>query len=94
MEGAILSIQLSLEMSVEMFRMLTGLYAFGVLAIFGVPAEITIASAYVLLVGRALIGCMPHTSAGVQAVSSAGRAIGGAITGALRAWYRRLTQNS
>ena len=87
LESAILSIQLSLEMSVEMFKMLTGLYAFDVLTIFGVPAEITavISSAYVLLAARALMGYMVPVAAGIQAVSSAGRTAGGAIAGALRA---------
>ena len=87
LERAILSIQLSLEMSVEMFKMLTGLYAFDVLTIFGVPAEITavISSAYVLLAARALMGYMVPVAAGIQALSSAGRTVGGAIAGALRA---------
>ena len=86
MERAIVSIELGLDMAVEMFKMLAGLYAFDILTIFGVPHEITaiIVSVYVILVGRALLGYMPAISSGVRALTDAGRTVGSAISTGVR----------
>ncbi len=75
--NAVRSVELGLEMAVEMFKLMAGLYAFDILTVFGIPHEITaiIVSAYVVLVGRALIGYMPAVAAGIRAVSSVGHTV-------------------
>ena len=78
LERAAASLSLGVDMTVELFKLMAGLYAFDILTIFGVPHEITaiIVSAYVILVARALIGYMPAIAAAVQALVSVGRAVG------------------
>lgn len=77
-ERAIAATELGIDMTVELFKMLAGLYVFDILTIFGVPAEITalITTVYVILVGRALLDY-------IKPITSAIRAIGSAI-GSLR----------
>ena len=78
LERAAASLSLGVNMTVELFKLMAGLYAFDILTIFGVPHEITavITSAYLILVARALIGYMPAIAAAVQALVSVGRAVG------------------
>ena len=85
LDRAVRSLELGLDMMVEMLKLMSGLYAFEVLAIFGIPDEITaiIIFVYAVLVGRAIIGYMPAIASGVQALVSAGRAVFGAV-GSLR----------
>ena len=77
-ERAIASVELGVAMSVEMFKMLLGLYVFDILILFGIPREAValIASVYVILLARALLGYMPAIAAAVQALVSVGRAVG------------------
>lgn len=79
------SLELGMDMTVEMLKLLTGLYAFDVLTVFGIPYEITviIIFVYAVLVCRAIIGYMPAIASGVHALVAAGRAVFGAI-GSLR----------
>lgn len=81
LDRAVRSLELGMDMTVEMLKLMAGLYAFDVLTIFGVPSEVTaiIIFVYAVLVGRAIIGYMPAIAAGVQALVAVGRAVFGAV---------------
>ena len=69
---AVTAVELGVDMTVELFKLLMGLYIFDVLTIFGIPAEITsiIQTAYIILLARAIIGHLPAISQAVQAVGA------------------------
>lgn len=81
LDRAARSLELGIDMTVEVLKLMAGLYAFDVLTVFGVPPEITaiIIFVYVVLVGRAIIGYMPAIASGVQALAAAGRAVFGVV---------------
>lgn len=71
-ERAYVSLSLGVDMSIELFKLLAGLYVFDVLTIFGIPSQITIIiqTAYTILLARAILGYMPTISRGVQGAAS------------------------
>ena len=77
-ERAVAGVELGVAVSVEMFKMLLGLYVFDILLLFGMPREAValIASVYVILLARAMLGYMPAIAAAVRALADAGRAVG------------------
>ena len=76
-ERAYESLRLGVDMTVELFKLLVGLYVFDLLTIFGIPYEITavVQAAYTVLLARAMVGYLPVVSRGVQAAASALRAV-------------------
>lgn len=92
MERAVAGVELGVAMSVEMFKMLLGLYVFDILILLGIPREAValITSVYVILLARALLGYMPAIAAAVQALVVAGRAVGSVAGPAAGATARML----
>ena len=80
-ERAVRMLELCVDMTVEMFKLLFGLYAFDILAVFGVPQEFTaiISGVYVILLAHMVMRYMPAIAAVVRALADVGRAVGGAV---------------
>lgn len=75
------TIELGMDMAVELFKMLMGLYVFDVLTIFGIPGEIAaiIQTVYTILLARSMLGHLPAVTGAVTAATSMVHpAVGGA----------------
>ena len=74
--NAIRSVELGLEMTVEMFKLMMGLYVFDILSIFGIPPEITgiVSTVYAILLGRAILGYLPAITAAINTLVNVGHA--------------------
>lgn len=66
------TMELGMDMAVELFKMLMGLYVFDVLTVFGIPWEITaiIQTTYTILLARSILGHLPAVTGAVSAATS------------------------
>lgn len=76
-ENAVKSLELGMELTIELIKMLFGVYAFEILVVFGVDRIWVdlIITVYVILVARAVIGYMPAIASMIQALASVGRLV-------------------
>ena len=83
-QNAIRSIELGLQMTVEMLKLMTGTYAFDILTIFGIPWQVTaiVQGAYTILLARAILGYLPAISGAIRALTGLGRAGVGVVDAA------------
>ena len=90
-ERAWASAELATDMSVELFKMLAGLYVFDVLTIFGMPSEITavVTTTYTILLARSLLGHLPAVTGAATAAASMVRPTVGDASRILASVFRR-----